>query len=60
MVNACLHKPGLFLCVQAFNSVLEVANFPLKERSRAALNKLAIVTARRKVEMRELEVSHEG
>ena len=37
-----------------------MANFPLKERSRAALNKLAIVTARRKVEMRELEVSHEG
>ena len=48
------------LSFQAFNSILEVANFPLKERSKAALKKLAVVTARRKVEMREMEVSHKG
>ncbi|KAK7108965.1 cilia- and flagella-associated protein 43-like isoform X2 [Littorina saxatilis] len=42
--------------IQAFNSILEVANFPLKERAREILNKLSVVTARRKVEMRELEI----
>ena len=44
-------------CVQAFNSSLEVANFPLKERSRETLSRLEVVTARRKVEIREMEVS---
>lgn len=42
--------------LQAFNSNLEVANFPLKERSREVMNKLAVVTARRKVEIREMEI----
>ncbi|KAK7508542.1 hypothetical protein BaRGS_00000108 [Batillaria attramentaria] len=41
--------------LQAFNSNLEVANFPLKERTRIAMRKLQIVTARRKLEIRELE-----
>nr|KAG5714383.1 hypothetical protein BaRGS_018600 [Batillaria attramentaria] len=41
--------------LQAFNSNLEVANFPLKERTRNAMRKLQIVTARRKLEIRELE-----
>lgn len=42
--------------LQAFNSILEVANFPLKERTKEQLNKLATVTQRRKVEMREMEL----
>ncbi|KAL8576297.1 hypothetical protein ACOMHN_006220 [Nucella lapillus] len=42
--------------LQAFNSNLEVANFPLKERNRAVMIQLNVVTARRKVEMREMEI----
>ncbi|XP_076460305.1 cilia- and flagella-associated protein 43-like [Babylonia areolata] len=42
--------------LQAFNSNLEVANFPLKERSREVMRKLEVVTARRKVEKLELEI----
>ncbi|KAK7477084.1 hypothetical protein BaRGS_00031670, partial [Batillaria attramentaria] len=46
--------------LQAFNSNLEVANFPLKERTRNAMRKLQIVTARRKLEIRELEEKRGG
>ncbi|XP_025093863.1 LOW QUALITY PROTEIN: cilia- and flagella-associated protein 43-like [Pomacea canaliculata] len=42
--------------LQAFNSNLEVANFPLKERSPQTLKKLEAVSARRRIEMKELMI----
>ncbi|CAG5125993.1 unnamed protein product, partial [Candidula unifasciata] len=41
--------------IQAFNSPLEVTNFPLRERSAETLKMIKTVSTRRKIEMREAE-----
>ncbi|BFY97723.1 hypothetical protein BsWGS_00763 [Bradybaena similaris] len=41
--------------IQAFNSALEVTNFPLRERSGDFLRLIKTVSTRRKIEMREAE-----
>lgn len=53
-----LGKSKLLQTIQAFNSNLEVANFPLKERSPQTLKKLEAVSARRRIEMKELMVNN--
>jgi hypothetical protein len=43
--------------VQAFNSLLEVYNFPLKDRPREELQELEVLKARRRIEIAELTVN---
>ncbi|CAL1546993.1 unnamed protein product [Lymnaea stagnalis] len=45
--------------LQAFNIVLEVSNFPLRERSIELLNLIRTVAIRRKIEIREAEARKE-
>ncbi|KAL5017485.1 hypothetical protein ScPMuIL_007074 [Solemya velum] len=45
--------------IQAFNSSLEVSNFPLKERTVAQQNALDMVTKRRQIEIQELAARRE-
>jgi hypothetical protein len=43
--------------LQAFNTPLEVYNFPLIERQRSEIEHLEVVKARRRIEMAELAVN---
>lgn len=45
--------------LQAFNSSLEVSNFPLRERTLALLNMIKTVTTRRSIEVREAKIRKE-
>ena len=45
--------------LQAFNSSLEVSNFPLRERTLAILNMIKTVTTRRSIEVREAKIRKE-